>query len=72
MDQLPTSLTDPLRGALIARLEPVEIVRAFGVAVECLLDEVRRADPPLATRIEPALRDLLESTEAAIATEKAS
>ena len=72
MDQLPKSLTDPLRAALIAHLEPVEIVRAFGVAVECLLDEVRRADPPLATRLEPALRDLLASTEAAIAAETAS
>jgi hypothetical protein len=66
IDQLPKSVTDPLRGALIARLEPAEIVRAFGVAVECLLDEVRQTDPPLATRLEPALRDLVESTRAAI------
>ncbi len=66
IDQLPDSVTQPLRGALVARLEPDEIVRAFGVVVERLLDEARQTDARLATRLEPALRDLLESTRAAV------
>jgi hypothetical protein len=68
MDQLPKSVTDPLRGALIARLEPLEIVRAFGAAIDGLLDEVRQTDAPLALRLEPALRDLFESTRLAVST----
>jgi hypothetical protein len=66
MDQLPESVTSPLRSALVTRLDPHEIVRAFGVAVDCLLDEARHSDAPLAARLEPVLRDLLESTRAAI------
>jgi hypothetical protein len=30
MDQLPESVTDPLRGAIVTRLDPHEIVRAVG------------------------------------------
>ena len=66
IDQLPDSVTRPLRRALVARLEPDEILRAFGVVVERLLDEARCSDPRLATRLEPALRDLLDSTRAAV------
>lgn len=66
MDQLPDAVTDPLRGALVTRLEPHEVVRAFGVAVDCLLDEARHSDAPLAARLEPVLRNLLESTRGAV------
>ena len=66
MDQLPAAVTDPLRGAIVTRLDPQEIVRAFGVAVDCLLDEARHTDAPLAGRLQPVLRDLLESTRAAV------
>ena len=66
MDQLPDGVTDPLRGALVTRLEPHEVVRAFAVVVDCLLDEARESDAALAARLEPALRDLLESTRAAV------
>jgi len=55
----------PLRGALVTRLDAGEIVRAFGVAVDCLLDLVRQTDALLAARIEPALRDLVQSTRVA-------
>ena len=65
MDQLPDAVSRPLRGALVARLDADEIVRAFGVVVDCLLDEARHCDAALAARIEPALRDLVESTRAA-------
>jgi hypothetical protein len=66
MDQLPDAVTDPLRGAIVTRLDPHEIVRAFGVAVDCLLNEARLSDAPLAARLVPVLRDLLESTRAAV------
>jgi hypothetical protein len=66
VDQLPDAVTRPLRGALVTRLDPDEIVRAFGVAMDCLLNEARQSDAPLAARLEPALHDLLESTRAAV------
>ena len=66
IDQLPDAVTRPLREALVTRLDPDEIVRAFGVVIERLLDEARQSDARLATRLEPALRDLLESTRAAV------
>lgn len=68
VDQLPDELTDPLRAALITRLDAGEIVRAFAASMDCLLNEVRRSDAPLAARLEPALRDLLESTQAAVSS----
>jgi hypothetical protein len=66
MDLLPGAVVRPLGGALVGRVEAEEIVRAFGVAVQCLLDEARQSDPPLAARLEPALLDLLESTRAVV------
>ena len=65
IDQLPDEVNRPLRGALVTRLDAGEIVRAFGVAVDCLLDLVRQTDALLAARIEPALRDLVQSTRVA-------
>jgi hypothetical protein len=65
MDQLPDAVTAPLRGALVARLEPSEIVRAFEVVIDQLIVEARHTDAALAARIAPALRDLLESTRRA-------
>jgi hypothetical protein len=66
MDLLPDAVVRPLGGALVGRVEAAEIVRAFGVAVHCLLDEARQSDAPLAARLEPALLDLLESTRAVV------
>jgi hypothetical protein len=68
MDQLPDAITRPFRAALVTRLDAREIVRSFAVGVDCLLDEVRQSDAPLAKRLEPALRDLLESTRAAVSS----
>jgi hypothetical protein len=65
VDQLPDAVSRPLRGALLTRLDADEIIRAFGVLVDCLLDEAGQIDASLAARIAPALRDLLESTRAA-------
>ena len=66
MDQLPADLTGPLLGALVASLEPDELIRAFGVAIGGLMGEAREIEPSLAARIEPALEDLLSSTRAAV------
>ena len=66
VDQLPEAVTRPLRGAFVTGLDAGEIVRAFAVGMNCLLDEVRQNDASLAARLEPALRDLLESTRAAV------
>jgi predicted nucleotidyltransferase len=65
IDQLPDEVSRPLRGALVTRLEAEEIVRAFGVAVDRLLDLARQTDTALAARIEPPLRDLVQSTRVA-------
>jgi hypothetical protein len=66
MDLLPDTVVRPLAGALVRRVEAEEIVRAFGVAVQCLLDEARQSDEPLAARLEPALLVLLKSTRAVV------
>jgi len=65
IDQLPAEVSGSLRGALVTRLDAEEIVRAFGVAVDALLDEARHSDAALAAHIEPALRDLVQSTRVA-------
>ena len=64
MDQLPAAVTGPLRNALVKSLDTQEIVRAFGAAVDCLLQEAEQTDALLAARLAPVLRDLLESTRA--------
>ena len=68
MDQLPDAVTDPLRDALVARLGPDELVRAFGVVIDRLIDEIRQTDAVLAGRLEPALSDLFSSARAASAS----
>jgi hypothetical protein len=71
MDQLPEAVTRPLRRALVTRLGAHEIVRALGVTIDCLLQEMHETDAPLAARLSPVLRDLLESTRASIASRPA-
>jgi len=66
MDQLPPAIIAPLRAALVTRLEPDEIARAFAVVIERLSAEARATDVALASRLEPALDDLLSSTRAAV------
>src|SRR5439155_12082928 len=68
MDQLPDAVTDPLRDALVARLGPDELVRAFGVVIDRLIDEIRQTDAVLAGRLEPALSALFSSARAATAS----
>lgn len=66
MDLLPEEIVGPLRDALVTRLDAKEIVRAFGVAMDALVREASQHDGALAARLEPALRDLLQSTLEAV------
>jgi len=58
MDRLPPELTAPLEGALVRRLDPNELRRAFRVAVSALLTEIRLVNEPLARRLGGALTEL--------------
>src|SRR2546423_162388 len=51
---------------LVTRREPDEIARAFAVLIGRLTAEIRETDGSLAAPLEPALRDLLSSTRAAV------
>ncbi len=59
VDALPAEVAAPLAGALVAALDPGELRRAFGVAGEALLAEVRAADPDLHDRIAGTVRELM-------------
>lgn len=59
MDLLPADVTQPLEQALVRRIEVSEIARALGVAGERLLFEARTVDETLASRLEPAIRELM-------------
>jgi hypothetical protein len=58
LDRLPVDVTGPLEGALVRRLDPGEIRRAFRVATEGLLAEIAQADPALGERLRAPLTEL--------------
>jgi hypothetical protein len=58
MDLLAPETRKPLEAALVRSLEPEELRRAFRVAIEGLLGEVKEVDAALAKRIEGPLLDL--------------
>ncbi len=60
MDNLPTAVTGPLEGALVRHLDADELTRAFRVAVDALLADVRSVDEELAARLARALTELAE------------
>jgi hypothetical protein len=55
-DLLPAAVTARFAGALVQQLDRAELARAFGVAIEGLVDEICTADPHLGRRLEGALR----------------
>ena len=55
---LPAELTEPLQAALVASLDPVELRRALAAAATALGEELNRADPQVASRLLPLLREL--------------
>jgi predicted nucleotidyltransferase len=58
IDQLSSSITGPLEASLVKRLEPAELQRAFTIAVEGFISEMRNADPELALKLEAPLSGL--------------
>jgi hypothetical protein len=42
---------------LVRSVDAAELRRALAVAVQCLLVEIRHADPGLAARLEPVLTE---------------
>ena len=58
MDRLPAEEKHRLEAALVRSLEPGELRRALTAVTDCLVDEIEHADPALAKRIAPALREL--------------
>ena len=58
MDLLAKEVTQPLEEALVRRIDRSEISRALGVVSERLLVEMRMVDEGLASRLEPAIREL--------------
>jgi hypothetical protein len=58
MDRLPTAEKAVFEGALVRSLEPSELRRALRVAIDCLCAEIAHVDAALATRVEPALKEV--------------
>jgi hypothetical protein len=61
-DRLPPDVRDGFRGALVTRLDRIELLRALGEVVDGLLREGAEADE-LAARTEPVLRELTGAWE---------
>ena len=61
-DQLPAEVTKPLERSLVARLDPAELQRAFGVAVDALTSEARQVDSGVIERVGPVLEELVETS----------
>jgi hypothetical protein len=56
-DDLPRGVRDAFAGALVASLEPDELLRALGCAIDGLLGEVEEL-PEIAAKVEAQLRQL--------------
>lgn len=57
-DALPPVVKSSFEAALVRSIDTHELKRAFRVATECLLSEVRHSDPALAGRLEGTLTEL--------------
>jgi predicted nucleotidyltransferase len=58
IDRLPAEEKHRFEAALVRSLDTGELRRALRAAVDCLVEEIELADPALAKRIEPPLREL--------------
>jgi hypothetical protein len=63
MDLLPSVVSAPFEGGLVRQLDIAELLRAFGVVVQGLLQEIRCADEELAGRLQEALTRLTETPD---------
>jgi hypothetical protein len=61
MDLLPKEVTAQFEGSLVRQLDAAELLRAFRVAMDCLLGEIRCADETLAGRLQAALALLIDT-----------
>jgi predicted nucleotidyltransferase len=61
-DRLPTSVTGPLREALVRSLDDRELRRALASATRCFLTEVEAWDPALSARLKPILDETARLT----------
>ena len=60
MDLLPAAVLAPFEGALVRHLSTDELFRAFDVAMQGLLGEIRMVDDDLAQRMQGVLLSLTE------------
>jgi predicted nucleotidyltransferase len=58
IDRLPPEVTAPVTEGLVRSLDAAELWRAFRVVTEAMIAEIERADPGLAGRLAPVLREL--------------
>jgi hypothetical protein len=61
LDRLPSEVSGQFEDSLVRRLDSSELSRAFCVAVDGLLSEIRSADAELAGRLQEALTRLTET-----------
>jgi hypothetical protein len=61
MDLLPGGVAAQFEGALVRQLDTAELSRAFRVAIDGLLSEIRSVNEELAGRLQGALKRLTES-----------
>ena len=59
-DSLPKEVAAQFEGAIVRRLEPEELLRAFRAVVSGLLEEIHAADAELAEQLRGALMELTE------------
>jgi len=57
-DLLPPEITEPIEATLVRSLDEAELRRALGAAAKVLTDELERAEPALALRLQPTLVEL--------------
>jgi len=58
---LPNGVAAQFQGSLVRQLDIAELSRAFRVAVQGLLDEIRCVDEKLARRLQEPLTRLIEN-----------
>jgi hypothetical protein len=61
IDRLPGRVTAPFADALVRRLDPVELSRAFRAVLDGLLNEIRSVDKELAGRLQETFTSLSET-----------
>lgn len=63
LDLLPGAVAARFEGALVRQLDTAELSRAFRVAIDGLIGEIRNVDEPLAGRLQEHLSMLVESPQ---------